>query len=270
MSLTNEGGKYLRILFVGDIVGSPGRRTVKQLLPGLRDNYEIDLVIANCENAAGGMGVTPEVVKELFGYHVDVLTSGNHVWDKKEVLQVIGGESRLLRPANMSPSAPGRGVGFYPVGDCVVAVLNVMGRVFMSPSECPFERADREIKLMQKITPIIVVDFHAEATSEKLAMGFFLKDRVSAVIGTHTHVQTADERIYPGKAAYISDVGMVGPYNSVLGLDPGAVLDRFLSGIPVKWKVAGGECIFNAVYLEINRQDGQALEIKRIFNKLNI
>ncbi|RJX24673.1 MAG: TIGR00282 family metallophosphoesterase [Dethiobacter sp.] len=260
----------MHILFLGDIVGSPGRKVVKNFLPELREIYKIDLVIANGENAAGGRGITPPVMNELFNSKVDIITTGNHIWDRKEILGVINEETRLIRPANMSLHAPGKGVALVPCGDYFIGVLNIMGRIFMPPVDCPFQVAAREIALLQKVTPNIIVDFHAEATSEKLAMGWFLKKKVSAIIGTHTHIQTADERIYMGKTAYISDAGMVGPYNSILGLDPDLVLDRFLKGLPINWQLASGECILNGIYLHINPLNGKALEIKRIVKKYNI
>lgn len=260
----------MRILFMGDIVGKPGRKTVKQaLLPLIQEN-NIDLVIANGENAAGGKGITPEVMEELFSLKIDILTSGNHIYDNKEVLKVIDSEKRLVRPANFPAEAPGKGATIVKAGEHLVGIINLAGRVFMPPVDCPFQQAEQEVALLERITPIIIVDFHAEATSEKLAMGWLLKDRVSAVIGTHTHVQTADDRIIPPRAAYISDVGMVGPYNSVLGLNPDMVLQQFLQGLPLKTELARGECVMNAVLLNISPADGKAIEIQRIFNKIYI
>ncbi len=260
----------MHILFLGDIIGSPGRKVVTRLVPELRKTYKINLVIANGENSAGGKGITPPVLKELFDSKIDVVTSGNHIWDRKEVLKVIDKEPRLLRPANMSINAPGKGSAVIPCGEYSVGVLNLIGRIFMPPAECPFQAAAKEIAAIQKITPNIIVDFHAEATSEKIAMGWFLKSKVSAVIGTHTHVQTADERIYDEKAAYISDVGMVGPYNSILGLDPDLILEKFLTGLPVNWRIAAGECVLNGLYLHIDPANGKALQIKRIAKRYNI
>lgn len=260
----------MRILFMGDIVGKPGRKTVKQaLLPLIQEN-NIDLVIANGENAAGGKGITPEVMEELFSLKIDILTSGNHIYDNKEVLKVIDSEKRLVRPANFPAEAPGKGATIVKAGEHLVGIINLAGRVFMPPVDCPFQQAEQEVALLERITPIIIVDFHAEATSEKLAMGWLLKDRVSAVIGTHTHVQTADDRIIPPRAAYISDVGMVGPYNSVLGLNPDMVLQQFLQGLPLKTELARGECVMSAVLLNISPADGKAIEIQRIFNKIYI
>ena len=262
-----KDGDHVNILFLGDIVGKPGREAVQKLLPGMKDDLAIDMVIANGENVAGGFGITPPLMYELFDSGIDVLTTGNHVWDKKDILGVVSSEERLLRPANFPPGSPGRGVGFFKVGGCLVAVINVIGRVFISSTcDCPFQVADLEIKRALEKTPHIIVDFHAEATSEKLAMGWLLKDKASAVIGTHTHVQTADERIFPEKAAYISDAGMVGPYNSVLGLEPEGVLKRFMHGLPVGLELASGDVVFNGVFLKVDPESGKALKFNRIFN----
>ncbi len=261
-----KDGDYLKILFLGDIVGKPGRRTVQRLLPKMKEDLEIDMVIANGENIAGGFGITPSLMYELFDAGIDVFTTGNHVWDKKEILDVISTEERLLRPANFPPGSPGRGAGCFEVGKYKVSVINLMGRVFINyPCDCPFQVAKREVEAALRQTPLIIVDFHAEATSEKLALGWMLRKKVSAVIGTHTHVQTADERIYPGKAAYISDAGMVGPYHSVLGLEPEGILKRFMHGQPVSLEMASGETVFNAVFLEADPESGKALEFSRIF-----
>ena len=218
----------LNVLFLGDVFGRPGRKLVRTLLPGLKERYNIDVTIANGENAAGGIGLTAPAMQELFASGIDLLTSGNHIWDKKEMVEVIAGESRLLRPANFPPGTPGRGAGIFEIRGKTIGVLNLAGRLFMPPlGDCPFHAAEREIEILLQRTPVIIVDFHAEATSEKIAMGWLLRDKASAVIGTHTHVQTADERILPGKAAYISDAGMVGPYDSILGLDPTEILWKF-------------------------------------------
>ena len=256
----------MHILFLGDIVGKPGREAVSSLLPGFREEWEIDLVVANGENVAGGFGITPPLMYELFDAGVDVFTTGNHVWDKKEILDVVDKEERFLRPANFPPGSPGKGLGIYDVGGFKVAVLNLIGRVFISPSDCPFQVGTREVDRALRTTPIVIVDFHAEATSEKLALGWLLKNKASAVIGTHTHVQTADERICPEKSAYISDVGMVGPYNSVLGLDPENVLKRFFYGLPVGLELAAGEVVVNGVFLKVDPENGQALEFRRVFH----
>jgi len=255
----------LNVLFLGDIFGRPGRKLVGKRLPGLKEQYKIDLTIANGENAAGGMGLNAAVMQELFASGIDLLTSGNHIWDKKEMVEVIRGESRLLRPANFPPGAPGKGAGIFEMRGRTVGLLNLAGRLFMPPScDCPFLTAEREIEILLEKTPIVIVDFHAEATSEKLALGWLLRDKASAVIGTHTHVQTADERLLPGKAAYISDAGMVGPYDSILGLDPTEILWKFKTGLPMKWKIASGACMLCGVVVTVDEKTGQALEIKRL------
>lgn len=260
-----KAGDYLKILFLGDIVGRPGRETVQSFLPKMKEDQKIDMVIANGENIAGGFGITPALMYELFSAGIDVFTSGNHIWNKKEIFDVISSEERLLRPANYPPGVPGRGAGTYQFGNFRVAVINLLGRVFISsPCDCPFLTALREVENVRRETPNIIVDFHAEATSEKLAMGWLLRDKVSAVIGTHTHVQTADERIYPEKAAYISDAGMVGPYNSVLGLDPDKALRKLIYGLPSNLDLAPGKVIFNGVLLELDPDSGKALKINRV------
>lgn len=256
----------MHILFLGDIFGRPGRQLVRKMLPDLKTRFQIDLTIANGENAAGGLGLTPTVVQELFEMGIDILTSGNHIWDKKDILKIIDIEKRVLRPANFAPSVPGRGAEIFQVGDFQVGVLNLAGRLFMPPQcDCPFSAAGREIETLLKKTPLIIVDFHAEATSEKIAMGWLLRDKASAVIGTHTHVQTADEKIYPEKAAYISDAGMVGAYTSILGLDPDEILGKFMTGLPMKWKPAEGKGMLNGVVITLDEHSGKAVEIRRIF-----
>jgi metallophosphoesterase (TIGR00282 family) len=231
----------------------------------LKEHHSIDLTIANGENAAGGIGLTASAMQELFASGIDLLTSGNHIWDKKEMVDVIGGESRLLRPANFPPETPGRGAGIFEIRGRTVGVLNLAGRLFMPPGcDCPFHAAEREMEILLQRTPVIIVDFHAEATSEKIALGWLLRDKASAVIGTHTHVQTADERILPGKAAYISDAGMVGPYDSILGLDPAEILGKFVTGLPMKWKIASGACMLCGVVVTIDEDSGKALRIQRV------
>jgi len=261
----------LHILFLGDIFGKPGRRFVGKMLPSLEKRYKIDFTIANGENAAGGLGLTPATVQELFDLGIDVLTSGNHIWDKKIMLEAIDTEKRVLRPANFSPASPGKGSGVFQAGNFQIGVLNLSGRLFMPPIvDCPFTVAQREIDTLLEKTPLIIVDFHAEATSEKLAMGWLLRNKASAVIGTHTHVQTADEKIYPGKAAYITDAGMVGPYTSILGLDPDEALGKLMTGLPMKWKIAGGKCILCGVVITLDESSGKAIDIQRIHEVGNL
>jgi metallophosphoesterase (TIGR00282 family) len=255
----------MKILFVGDIVGKPGRRAVRELLPEIIFQYKIDFVIANCENAAAGFGVTRDVVEELYGDHINVLTSGNHIWDKKEISEFVEDYEALLRPANYPAGSPGWGSVIRPDSSgrsC--GVINLMGRVFMKPIDCPFRAAEREIDKMKKYTAIIIVDIHAEATSEKEAIGWFLDGRVSAVLGTHTHVQTADESILPGGTAYITDVGMTGPFNSIIGIRKDAVMERFLTQIPNKFDVAKDDVRLQGVVVDIDGKSGKAIGIDRL------
>jgi len=255
----------VKILLIADIVGKPGRQALSRELHRLVDRYALDLVIANGENAAGGFGVTEDIAKELYEQGVHVLTSGNHIWDKKESYDFISREDRLIRPANYPDGSPGRGstVSVTAAGT-KVAVLNLEGRVFMNNLECPFRVADREISRLRTITPIIIVDFHAEATSEKLSMGWYLDGKVSAVIGTHTHVQTADERLLPGGTAYISDAGMTGSFDSVIGIKKELAIEKFLTLLPVRFEVAKKDIRLNGVVVEIDEQSGRALNIERI------
>lgn len=254
----------MRILFVGDIVGSPGRRAVQELVPRLVDRYLVDLVVANGENAAGGIGITPQVAEELLNLGVDVLTSGNHIWKHKEIVPYLEESERLLRPANYPPGTPGRG---WTVVETAagrrVAVLNLEGRVFMSPLECPFRTADRLLAELPQNVVAVIVDFHAEATSEKQALGYYLDGRVSALIGTHTHVQTADERVFPGGTGYITDVGMTGPMNGVIGMKKEIILERFLSQRPQPFKVAAAQVQLQGVLLELT-DDGRCRSLTRI------
>jgi metallophosphoesterase (TIGR00282 family) len=253
----------MRVLFIGDIVGSPGRRIVLERLADLVSNEKVDLAIANCENAASGFGITPRLVEELLGAGCEVLTGGNHIWDRKEILEYASQEPRLLRPANFSLGNPGRGVYCGTARNGVpYAVLNLQGRVFMAANDCPFRAADRELAALPAGVKVIVVDFHAEATSEKQAMGWYLDGRVSAVIGTHTHVATADARLLPQGSAFITDVGMTGPHNSVIGMDKKTVLRRFLDGLPARFEVAEGDIRMSTVMLELDPATGRALAVK--------
>jgi metallophosphoesterase (TIGR00282 family) len=255
----------MKILFVGDIVGRPGRRALKSLLPNVVDRYKIDFVIANGENAAGGFGITDRAATEIFECGVHAITSGNHVWDKKEAVGYLAREARVLRPLNYPPGVPGAGSLVHDLDMGVkVAVVNISGRVFMQGMDCPFRAADEEISRLKQITPNIIVDFHAEATSEKIAFGYYLDGRVSAVLGTHTHVQTADERVLDGGTAYITDVGMTGPVESVIGVDRDIVIERFLTHIPLRFEVAKGKTMLSAVVVEINGQTGKASAITRL------
>lgn len=258
----------MKILFISDIVGKPGRRAVHELLPEIIGGRDVDLIIANCENAAGGFGITRDVVEELFRNNIHVLTSGNHVWDKKEAEEFIGDYKNLLRPANYPPGAPGQGSVLVPVASGkLVGVINLLGRVFMRPVDCPFRTAETEIAKLREFTEVIIVDMHAEATSEKQAMGWFLDGRVSAVLGTHTHVQTADERILTKGTAYISDAGMTGPFESVIGVQRDSVVTGFLTGMLSRFEVAKRDVWLQGVLIDVDENTGKALRIERISRK---
>ncbi|MHB8125500.1 MAG: TIGR00282 family metallophosphoesterase [Desulfitobacteriaceae bacterium] len=254
----------MNVLFIGDIVGKPGREAVRALLKSFQEEYAIDVTIANAENAAGGNGLTKDVAQELYDLGIDFLTMGNHVWDQRAILNYIDNESRLIRPANYPLGAPGKGYGYIHKLGRKVAVLNLSGRIFLPPLDDPFSGAIRLINIIRQETPIIIVDFHAEATSEKVALGWFLDGKVSAVLGTHTHIQTADARILEQSTAYITDVGMTGPLNSVLGVKKEVIINRFLTQLPVKFEIAGGPLQINAVVLEIDEENGKARSIKNV------
>jgi metallophosphoesterase (TIGR00282 family) len=255
----------VNILFIGDIVGKPGRQAVSRQLHRLVDRYRVDLVIANGENAAGGFGITAETARELFDCGVHLLTTGNHVWDKKDSHGYVDQELRILRPANYPEGTPGRGSTIIKTpGGTKIGVLNIEGRIFMNNLECPFRAADRAIDALKSETPIIFVDFHAEATSEKSAMGWYLDGRVSAVVGTHTHVQTADERLLPDGTAYLTDAGMTGAFDSVIGVRKDEPIQKFLSHLPTKFEVAKKNIRLNGVVVQIDDLTGKALSIERI------
>jgi metallophosphoesterase (TIGR00282 family) len=250
----------LRILAIGDIIGKPGRKAVEEILPGLYSEYNIDLVIGNGENAAGGVGLTESIAEELFDLGIDVITTGNHIWAYKEIIPYLDSGPALLRPLNYPPTNPGRG---YLLKNNVL-IVNLVGRVFIGNFDCPFRAMDQLLaKFKNKSIPIIV-DFHAEATSEKVAMGKYLDGRVSAVLGTHTHVGTIDASILPGGTAYVSDIGMVGPLDSVIGDDPDSVIERFLTQIPGRLSVGKGKVSFDAILVEVDENTGKALDIQRI------
>ena len=260
----------MRILFVGDIVGRPGRDLVKQGLAAIVDHHSVDLVIANAENAAAGFGITREIGEQLLDLGIDVMTSGNHIWDKKEALDYIGIEPRLLRPANYPAGAPGNGSYLARTSDGVsVGVVNVMGRVFMVNIDDPFQVVLQQIEALKSRTRIIFVDFHAEATSEKIAMGWHLDGKVTAVVGTHTHVQTADDRILPKGTAFLTDVGMTGPHDSIIGVEVEPALNRFLTALPQKFETATGNPRLNAVIVEADEQTGRAVDIERLSYSLD-
>lgn len=255
----------VKLLFIGDIIGKPGREALSRELHRIVDRHMVDLVIANGENAAGGFGLTAETAQDLFKCGIHMLTSGNHIWDKKEALEYIKREERIVRPANYPEGTPGRGSAIATTpGGIKVGILNLEGRVFMNNLDCPFRCADREIAKLKEETPIIFVDFHAEATSEKASLGWYLDGRVSAVIGTHTHVQTADERILTAGTAYLTDAGMTGAFDSVIGVKKEEAIEKFVTQRPSKFEIAKKDIRINAVVIEVNEKTGLALGIERI------
>ncbi|HEY3930813.1 MAG TPA: TIGR00282 family metallophosphoesterase [Verrucomicrobiae bacterium] len=256
----------MKILFIGDIVGEPGRKAVKTLLPKLREQHALDFVIANGENSAGGSGITPKLAEEIFLAGVDVITSGDHLWDQKEVMQLLANERRFLRPLNYPADVPGNGSGIFEVSNSKlkIAVMNLQGRTFMPPLENPFTLALEEVKKLREQTKIIFVDFHAEATSEKIAFARMLDGQVSAVIGTHTHVQTADEQIFPGGTAYLTDAGFTGPHESVLGREIKPIIKKFLTQMPQRFEVARNRVLLHGVVIEIDEAGGNAIKIQRV------
>lgn len=255
----------MKILMVGDIVGGPGRRFFKEKLPEIVSEYGIDYTVVNVENLAGGFGITAATCAELLELGVHVMTSGNHIWDKKEALTYFPGEPRLLRPYNYADSCPGRGLHIGTAANGArVAVLNLQGRVFMPPGDCPFRAADRALQEIGDAADVILVDLHAEATSEKVAMGWHLDGRASVVVGTHTHVLTADERVLPGGTAYITDLGMTGAFDSVIGVDKSIILAKFLNGMPARFETAKGDPRLCGVVAEVDPSSGRALSIQRL------
>lgn len=255
----------MNILFIGDIIGKPGRRIIREILYPVLNRYEIDFCIANGENTASGFGITRQLVQELLAMGIDCITSGNHIWDKKEILEVLDLEPRLLRPANYPECTPGNAYGiFESKTGHTIGVINLEGRVFMPCIDCPFRVADKMVEILKKSCKILLVDFHAEATSEKIALGWHLDGEVTAVVGTHTHVQTADERVLPKGTAYITDVGMTGPFDSVIGIKKDAALQRFLTQMPQKFTIASQDLCLNAVAIDCDPDTGMARGIKRI------
>ena len=251
----------MKILAIGDIIGSPGRRALKELLPGLKKQYGIDFVIANGENVAGGLGLTLNTAEELFHAGVDVITSGNHIWAQKDIIPYLDSEMPILRPLNYPPGVPGR--GYLVFGDKLV-VVNLIGRTFIGNFDCPFRAMDKLLAELESRPAIVIIDFHAEATSEKVALGRYLDGRVTAVLGTHTHVGTIDAQLLPGGSAYVSDIGMTGPLNSVIGDNTDDVLDRFLTIIPHRLSVGKGRVTFNAILVTADEETGRASAIERI------
>jgi len=255
----------MRILFLGDIVGRPGRNIVKNRLSEVRTAENIDFVIANGENAAAGSGLTPRLADELLESGIDVLTSGDHIWKKRDIYDYLKVSARLVRPANYPKGVPGRGSTVVSMSNGKkIGVINLIGRVFMDAVECPFQTAKKEIEQVSAETNCIIVDLHAEATSEKVAMGWYLDGKVSAVLGTHTHVQTADEKILPGGTAYITDSGMTGPYDSVIGRDKDCIIEHFITQLPIRFEMASDDVQMHGVVIDIDDETGKALGIKRL------
>jgi len=254
-------------MFVADICGKAGRQAAAYLIKPMREELGVDYVIANVENAAGGFGITPEMSRKIFSYSVDLQTSGNHIWDRVQILEYLATEAKLLRPANYPSGAPGFGSIIDTVGDVSVGVINLQGRTFMPSIDCPFQVARREVERVREVTPIIFVDFHAEATSEKQALAYYLDGKVSAVIGTHTHVPTADEKISDNGTAYLTDAGMTGPLDSIIGMDKGPALGRFLTGTPKRFSTASDDIHMMGVIVRIDPETGAAKEIERFSRK---
>ena len=266
----------MKLLFIGDIVGQPGRRAVKELVQKLRERHALDFIVANGENSAGGSGITPRIAEEIFAAGVDVITTGDHLWDQKEVMELLESEKRFLRPLNYPAITPGRGAGVFEVrtrkseggSPIKVGVLNLQGRTFMPPLENPFSTGLEAVKELREQTKLIFVDFHAEATSEKIAFARMVDGRVSAVVGTHTHVQTADEQIFPGGTGYLTDAGFTGPHEGVLGREIEPVIRRFLTGMPQRFEVAKERVILHGAIVEIDEANGRSLSIQRVAEHL--
>jgi len=260
----------MNILFIGDIVGSPGRTAIRELVPRVKEKEKIDFVVANGENAAGGSGMTPKIAEELLACGVNVLTSGDHVWKRREIIEVLDEDARVLRPANYPEGVPGKGWGVYSLkkGKVKIGVINLLGRVFMESVECPFRVSRGIVEEIKSQTPIILIDMHAEATSEKIALAWYLDGIVSAVLGTHTHVQTADEHIYPKGTAFICDVGMTGPHDSVIGRKVEQILTRFITQLPTRFEMAEENVQMNGAVVTVDENTGMASAIKRVNERL--
>lgn len=254
----------MKLLFIGDVVGSSGRSMVKEYVPKLKKKYRPQLTIINGENAAGGKGITEKIYKDFLDSGAQAVTLGNHAWDNREVFEFIDHAQALVRPANFPEGTPGKGYTMIKINQLEVAVINLMGRTFLPPNDCPFRKADEIIAEVSKKTPYIFVDFHAEATSEKQAMGWYLDGRVTAVVGTHTHVQTADERILPQGTAYLTDAGMTGPYDGILGMEKEVIINRFLTNLPARFEVAKGRSQLSGTIITIDIKTGLATAIERI------
>ncbi|KUO52249.1 MAG: metallophosphoesterase [Desulfitibacter sp. BRH_c19] len=254
----------MKFLFIGDIVGKPGRSIIKNMLPQLEAEFNADMIIANAENAAGGNGLTAQVANELYNDGVDFITLGNHVWDKKDIISFIDTEEKIVRPANYPPATPGKGYKIITKNNIKICIVNIQGRVYMQALECPFRTMDIILSQIIDQTNIVIVDIHAEATSEKMALGYYLDGKVSAVLGTHTHIQTADNKILPKGTAYITDVGMTGPYESVLGIKKENIISRFLTQMPNRFEVATGLSQLNGVFIEVDDLSGKTVKIERL------
>lgn len=255
----------MRILFIGDVVGSPGREMVEEYLPRLKRKYSPGLTIVNGENAASGKGITEKIYRQFLQAGANIITLGNHAWDKREIFDFIDDAKNLVRPANFPEGTPGKGITYFTYNQLEVAVINLQGRTFMAPLDCPFQKADELIEEARQRTPLIFIDFHAETTSEKQAISWYVDGRVSAVVGTHTHVQTADDRILPKGTAYISDVGMTGPYDGILGMEREAVIKRFLTSLPVRFEVLKeGRTQLSGIVIDIDQKTGKATKTERI------
>lgn len=254
----------MKVLFIGDVVGNPGRKALKELINPLKKELNIDFCIANGENSAGGSGITYVVAQEIYKAGIDAITLGNHTWSKREITNFIDEDPRIVRPANYPPQLPGKGSTVIEGPAGKIGIVNVMGRVYMDNIDCPFRAVENEIEYLKSFVKVIIVDIHAEATSEKSAMAWYLDGRVSCVLGTHTHVQTSDERILPFGTGFITDVGMTGPYEGILGVDRNIIIEKFITGMPLKFEIARGSLQFNAVQLDIDEKNGKTLSINRI------
>ncbi len=260
----------MKVLFIGDVYGNPGRKAAREMIRRIKKEEAIDFCVANCENAAGGSGITYVVAQELYAAGVDAITMGNHTWSKSEVLNFIDSDSKIVRPANYPQELPGKSSAVISSKNGRIGIINLLGRIYMDSVDCPFKAAEREIEYLKSFVKVIVVDMHAEATSEKHAIAWYLDGRVSCVLGTHTHVQTADERILPCGTGYITDVGMTGPYEGIIGVNRDIVIKKFLTHMPVKFEVAKGSAQFNAVILDIDEKNGRTTKISRVSHLLNI
>jgi metallophosphoesterase (TIGR00282 family) len=254
----------MKVVFIGDIVGNVGRETVKRLLPWIKDKYQPHIIIANGENAAGGRGITAAIARELFEGGVHGITMGNHTWDNRDIFEFIDDEPRLIRPANLPPGTPGAGSAIIKVGSKELAIVNLIGRTFLPPSDCPFRAAEDIVDEMRRRTKCVLVDFHAEATSEKIAMGWHLDGLASFVVGTHPHVQTNDDRILPQGTAYLTDAGMTGPRDGVLGMERETVIRKFMTGLPARFQVADTKWVLSGAFVDIDEATGRAIRIEKI------